>query len=69
VVEVSQRRRSRCELRSSRVTKSLPFPCSLPFPFPSPSRVDDERLCNFSLQVQEEMSETLLRLQRSHCLP
>jgi len=44
---------------------ALPLPC----PCPSLPRVDDERLCDFSLQVQEEMSETLLRLQRSHCLP
>ena len=44
---------------------ALPLPC----PCPSLPRVDDERLCDFSLQVQEEMSETLLRLQRSPCLP
>lgn len=55
---------------SSRVTMPLPLPClALAWPGLSTPRVDDERLCDFSLQVQEEMSETLLRLQRSSCLP
>jgi len=61
---VIQRRRSGW---NSRVTTPLTLPClSLAFQVP---RVDDERLCDFPLQVQEEMSETLLRLRRSSCLP
>jgi hypothetical protein len=44
-----------------------PFPF-LPFPSLHLPRVDGERLCDSRLQVQEEMSETIHRLQWSSCL-
>ena len=50
------RPRSRLELKG-RNAVPLPFPSFASLCLP---RLDDERLCDFLLQVQKEMSKTLL---------